>query len=65
MESAISAMEQHPAHPEVQRTGCGFFRALSYDAECCGRLRRSRAVSTVADSIRRNPNETNVLVEGR
>ena len=44
--------------------GCGLLRALSYDAECCVRL-KTKAVSVVVDSIRRNPRKVDVMIEGR
>lgn len=66
LELAMTAMERHAVHSKVQRMGCGFFRTLSYDVDCCGRLDKSKkVVSTVVDSIRRNPRKVNVIMEGR
>ena len=66
LELAMTAMERHGVHSKVQQMGCAFLRALSYDVDCCGRLDKSKkVVSTVVDSIRRNPRKVNVLMEGR
>ena len=51
-------------HAKVLQMGCGLLRALSYDAECCVRL-KTKAVSVVVDSIRRNPRKVDVMIEGR
>jgi len=63
LELAMVAMERHAVHSKVQQMGCGFFRALSYDAKCCTKL-KSKAVSAVVDSIRRNPRKVKVHMEG-
>jgi len=65
LDLAIAAMERHGVHSKVQQLGCGYLRALSYDVDCCTRLKESRAVATVVDSIRRNPRKANVVMEGR
>lgn len=65
LDLAIAAMERHTVHAKVQQMGCGYFRAVSYDAKCCARLKKSSAVATVADSIRRNPRKVDVVMEGR
>ena len=65
LDLAVAAMERHPVHSKVQQMGCGYLRAVSYDAECCARLKKSSAVATVADSIRLNPRKVHVVMEGR
>ena len=65
LDLTLAALVRHPVDAMVQQMACGLFRALSYNRDCCAKLNSKRVVLAVVDSIRRNTEELDVVMEAR
>lgn len=65
LDLTLAALVRHPVDAMVQQMACGLFRALSYNPDCCAELNSKRVVSAVVDSIRRNTEELDLVMEAR
>jgi hypothetical protein len=65
LDLTLAALVRHPVDAMVQQMACGLFRALSYNRDCCAKLNSKRVVLAVVDSIRRNTEEPDVVMEAR
>jgi hypothetical protein len=59
---AINAKAKHVGHTKTQQAACDFFVALSYNLDCCRAMLKSKVISSVLRSIRRNSSKVNLLV---
>ena len=64
LQLVLASMQQHETHVRVQKMGCGFLRAVSYDFEYHRSIDNWSGVSAIIHSMKRNRKKYDILIEG-